>query len=248
MRFERVQALLEAEPAFRDRIGPKDQKIEKKNQTFLFSKGTIEVTRHLHQNGYDAHNADRTIVVAAASLVLKQLAPAKPTRKPVKPVKPVKLVKLAKPVKAKAKRPVTAPAQASAARDGPPAAKKPEPPAAKKPEPQPETKLHEPARKPEQPAAAAAEPAQDGPPPPPAPATDPGQIPVYYIYATTFTMLASIIQLLERADNQPGADVRRAKSDDLAEELFKLKDVGVPLPMEMLPNSVKNAKNTAPKN
>lgn len=251
MRFERIEKILEAEPAYRDRLGPKDQKYEKKNGvTQFFSKGTVDVTWQLYNTGFDPHNCTRADVAVAAQLVLNEKR-VSPVPKPVKKPEPKAQVKKPEPVKKpQAKQPpqakqqpkpkpkakpvaqvVAAPAEIKATAPVPTPAPAPAPVAA----PAPVTHAEPVPAQETLPDAVAA----------PVPAPDPNKVPVYYIYASTFTMMASIKQLLDAADNQPGADGRSTRVDALMQELFDLKDVGVPLPMSLLPDSLKHGKSTS---
>ncbi len=255
MRFERVQTILESEPALRERLGPKDQAVYKRNQErHFFSKGVVAVTCALAQKRIDAHSANRNIVLSVASSVLgigSDKAPVlkitQPVRQPVK--QPVKVKEAKKPeVKAlPAPVPATVPKPAPPKPKAPKAAPKPKAPKATVPKPEPPAPVPAPA------------PVQVQPPAPAAPATQPAavepapveeveplqQVPGYYIYTTIYALLAPAFQLMELGDNTPGAEQRKGKLGSLLEDVYKLKDVAVPLPPNMLPPSLKDGQSAS---
>ncbi len=72
MRYERVQDILENEPAFRNRISSKSHPIDTRfGEKMLFSKETVEITEALHAEGKDAHKVPKTDVLIMAAKVLK---------------------------------------------------------------------------------------------------------------------------------------------------------------------------------
>lgn len=234
MRFERVQTILESEPALRERLGPKDQPVFKKRnqEKHMFSRGVVAVTLALHKKGIDAHDADRYAVLSVAADVLEDLS-----KRPATIKSPAKSAPKAAP------KPPKKPAVKAPARPKPKVKAKPAP-AAKPVEP-PVVQAPAPAPAPEPPKAPAPAPVQGA-----APEIDPDadanqQAPLFYIYLTVFSLLAPVKNFLELGDNQPGADQRMAKLDSLIEEVYKLRDVAVPLPPNMLPSSLKDGQNTA---
>lgn len=221
MRYDRVQAILEHEPALKDSLGPKDQEIIKRNkEKHFYSRGVVTVTAALHDRGFDAHNADRSTVLHVAAEVLGALKdkPAKPPT--VKPVVPKPVPKPAPAPKAEVKLKPTRP--------------KPKPKA--KPEPVTATPVAEnpPAVKSSAPALSTA--TANG-----APTDD--RVPVYYIYATGLSLVLGLRKILEM-DQSPGFEARQQKVDDLYSEMYKLRDVAIPIPADMMPPSL-NAKSSA---
>lgn len=214
MRYDRVQRILEAEPAFKDRLGPKDQEVAKRNgQPQRFAKSVIEVTRRLHANGIDAHTAGKHIVLRLADDVLSAIKPAgsvvkkaPETKTEPKPAK----VKTAKPAKE---------AEKTAARKQP---------------------KNEPAR-PAAASAPAAEPAPAAQPPAPA-----EPVTTTYIFLSVLTLLHSAYNLLQTFDREPGAEKRQEKLADQMEEVYRLRDVPVPVPVN-IPLTLKNGQLSAAK-
>lgn len=220
MRYDRVQTILEAEPAFRDRLGPKDQEVMKRNgQPQRFAKSVIEVTRRLHVNGIDAHTANKPLVLRLADEVLSSLksggsAPKRPTEpKPAAEPKPAKVKSI------KAAKPATEPEKPVASRKR----VKPEPapsPAA------PETATVIPAQ------VAPAETASGGN----------QQVTTTYIFLSVLTLLHSAYNLLQTFDREPGAEKRQEKLADQMEEVYRLRDVPVPVPVNTIPPTLKNGQ------
>lgn len=110
MRYDRVASILGAEPAFKDRIGPKDQVITKRNsEKFYYSRLVVSVTDLIHTHGLDAHNVPKSYVLKVATEACDFLsqngAPVKPPVKRKKTEPPVKTEEAAKEMAAKKKAP-----------------------------------------------------------------------------------------------------------------------------------------------
>lgn len=216
MRYDRVQSILEAERAFKDRLGPKDTEVTKRNgQPQRFAKSVIEVTRRLHANGIDAHTADKSLVVRLADEVLSSFKTNAVPKKPAE-VKPPD-AKLAEPRPVKAKAKPEKPKRA-----------KPETPA---PAPAPTVDLA---------------PAPVSPAAPVAPAPAP-PLTTTYIFLSVLTLLHSAYNLLQMFDREPGAEKRQEKLAEQMEEMYKLRDVPVPIPVNTIPTSLKNGQLPAAK-
>lgn len=188
MRYDRVQAILDSDPALKPFLGPKDQEVIKRNgEKHRYNRGVVTVTNALHERGFDAHNTNKNVVLSLAFDILRDKAP-----KAAMPEKP----KVEKPKVEKPKpEPKAEPAPKPKAPKIPKAPKAPSVP--KKPEPK--------APAPE-PVAAAPTPAGAVPPTAPAPISKPGF--VYYIYGTALSHAVTIYKTLEIGDRMPGAEAR----------------------------------------
>jgi hypothetical protein len=75
MRYEKVQAILDSEPALKDYLGPKDQEVvDRNNEKHFYSRGTVLVINELQDRGFDAHQAPKPTVLLLASKVLRDKA------------------------------------------------------------------------------------------------------------------------------------------------------------------------------
>lgn len=227
MRYDRVAAILEQDPLLKISLGAKDQEIIKRNkEKHLFSRGVVAVTNAIHQRGMDAHSVDRSLVLNIAAEVLGALND-----------KPNKLPKLPKPAAVKPAKPVVVKPVVVKA----PAAPKPKPvvpkvvsPPKQKPVVTAKPKV---APTPKKPAPIAAPTALTLPPSPIASE----KVPVYYVYATGLSLVLGLRKIMEM-DQTPGFEERQQKVDSLYQDLYKLRDVAVPIPLDMMPPT--NAANT----
>jgi hypothetical protein len=228
MRYERVQDILENEPAFRNRISPKTQVVESRfGERKSFSKETVEITEALHAEGKDAHKAAKGDVLKMAAQVLKIIssngeshppvaisAPVAPVKSSPKPAaKPVEQVAPAPPPKKK-KTKALAPPKVE------PAKPKPEPAKikSKKPEPKPPAiepkvaRLTRPESKP-QPVAPLEVPESELPPekqPLRLPRDfDPSKFPHYSVQSSIYGLLLSALSLAEHYERFPNSEERR---------------------------------------
>jgi hypothetical protein len=238
MRYDRIQSILEADPALRTRLGPKNQEIVKRNgDTQRFSKGVIDVAERLHQCGLDAHNAPRVKVLAIAIGVLNVLQPEigeikPPVEVPPEAVKP-------EPIKRRRRR--------RRLPDGtlvdPPDLVSSLPPGAVQPTSVSSPPLVADSRiaKPESPApelksAVAGETHVEQAKPVPA------AMPAIYPFISVLSLLHSAYNLLKLFDREPVAEKRLEALAEQIDEMYCLKDVSVPMPLDTLPPSLKYGK------
>jgi hypothetical protein len=234
MRFDRVQLILGAEPAFKDKLGPKDQEVTKRNGDVVrYSKGVVDVTTRLHEKGIDAHSAPRPVVLAVATDVL--MFPKASPKKTAEP-KPRAKAKTPKPkpeVKVEAEPKKVEPKKVEPKKVEP---KKVEP---KKVEPKPrKTKPTEPAA-PAAPASPA--PVAPSPTPEPAPAVvqaKPDEMPTIAPFLSVLSLLLAAYNLLKLFDREPAAEKRVDRLNELIDEMNSLRDVTVPIPINTLPPSL----------
>jgi len=74
MRYERVQGILESQPAICGRLGPKTYPIETRfGEKVFFSKEAVEITEALHNEGKDAHKVPLNDVLRMAARVMMRL-------------------------------------------------------------------------------------------------------------------------------------------------------------------------------
>ena len=221
MRYDRVQAILEADDAIKAHLGPKDQEVTKRNgEKHRYTRGVFLVTNILHERHFDAHNVDKNMVLGIAFEVLidkpQKIVPPKPVAKPAPPPPPKPVVEV----------------------------KKPEP----KPEPKPKAIRPQAPKKsvPQTKAPAKPGPAAVPPAPVPAPVAPAEQKPgfVYYIYGTALSHAVTIYKTLEIGDRSPGAEARLDTVSKLIDQLKPLANTAVPMP-EDFNNALKHAK-TAP--
>jgi hypothetical protein len=147
MRYQRVQAILEAERFFDGKLGPKTHSVDSRSagKTY-FSEEIIKITEALHAQGIDAYKAKKVDVLNMAVKVLRLRsngAPSKapdkaPKKTPEKPNKPPEKPKTQAALKDKAKPGKPKPTIKTPVKTGKP--KKP-PPAEPVPKPKPEPKL-----------------------------------------------------------------------------------------------------------
>ena len=243
MRFERVQNFLEADPTLRERLGPKDHPVNNRSQEkHFFSKGVVAVTLTLHEKGLDAHTANKFTILEIAQEVLKSNGEIKMLSLKIEPDKngaeeqaPAPVVLVTEPAPVPAVPATGLPAPPIKRKRGRPPKPKPPLEVAVKPEqaPVPTTQVQTPP--PEKLPQALPESAH--PPLSPQPRTD-VQLPVFYPFPVVFAQLAAAYNILQMADNQPGADQRQAKLDSLIVDVLNLKDIAVPLPPAMTPPSL----------
>lgn len=212
MRYERVQKILEEEPALRGRLSPRTVPIETRfNENILFSQETITITEAIHAEGKDAHKVPKHEILLMAAKQMR-LMPGNGTSKaqssPPKPSPPVKATPAPQPKSKAAKKPQQ---QAKAAPR--PAAKstpaKEEPKAAKRPEPRPvetrKTRSPEPAEQ--------NLPQSELPPekqPLKLPANfDPRKHPHYSVQSSIYSLLLSALAMSESFEKFPGMEERQ---------------------------------------
>ena len=205
MRYAKVQAVLEKEPAFRKILGPKDQPVCKPNGTPQgFSREVIAVTESIHASNMDAQSLtnhqiiDTAIGVLLSGKPLKKRLTIKAEAVAAKPVK-AKAVKAAKKIKAKAVKAKAVKAKAAARKTPKAVQADPVPMPVPMPAPVPEA-ASAPVSESE-PQAAAPEP---GPAPPAAPAVPPEVLPPKSESATG------------KRSSPPVVDERRTESKPLA--------------------------------
>lgn len=230
MRYERVQEILESDPACRIRLSPKTQAIETRfGEKVVYSKEAIEVTEALHAEGKDAHKVPKNDVLRVAIRIMKSsgnhappaVSVAPPPPPPAPPVVEGKPKKKAKAVKPEPPPPDPAPPPAPAKK--PVKAKKAE----AKPQPAPPPKKV----KAEVPKTATVEPPP--PPPPPVPESelpiekqplklppdfDPSKYPHYSVQSSIYSLLLSALNMSEHYEKYPNAEARQKKLDELVRD------------------------------
>lgn len=253
MRYQRVEQVLESEPRFKAQMTSKSEAVLKPNgDKQLFSPVVIQVTEAIHQNGQDAHKAQKMDIIRVAMEFFRSGRPApdgtERTQPPAAPIQreiappvspaptPAAATTKSKPRTAAiapiapAKRPAPAkqPAPAKNAAKASPA----KPVAAKAPEPAANGQVVAPAAngavKRDEVAASPEPPREvDGENARPTEGRR-GQTsdPAYNPYISIFTQLLTALQLAENYDNQPGKDKRLKTLDDLAVEYRKF--TGIP--------------------
>ena len=236
MRYDRVQAILDSDPALKPFLGPKDQEVIKRNgEKHRYNRGVVNVTNALHERGFDAHNTDKYVVLALAYDILRD-KPQKPAAEKPKVEKPkvekpkVEKPKVEKPPKVKAAPKPKAEAQPKPAKPAKPSSvpEKPEPS-----KPEKATAALAPAQAPAPTGAALSHAA-------PVPSSDKPAY-VYYIYGTALSHAVTIYKTLEIGDRMPGAEARLETVSRLIDQLKPLANTGVPMP-EDFNNALKNAK------
>lgn len=220
MRYARVQAVLDQEPAFVAKMGEKSEAVFKPSgEQQLFSPEAIAVTQAIHSAGKDAHKVHKTEIIRFALKVFKigQKAAAPVTddaaEMPAPPTPPAPVAPPATPVAASkpAKATSKPPAKQKVARAAKPA---PEPP-----------KQEEPA-KPSAPAEvdnkdAALQQARERLNP-----ERPGEnVAAFNAYISMYSMALTLLQLVELYDNQTGKEKRYKTLDDLAKEFNKFTSI-----------------------
>lgn len=238
MRYERVQEILESQPAIRDKLSPKAHPIETRfGEKVYFSKETVEITEALHGEGKDAHKVPLNEVLRMAARVMMRLgspgpnnsssatAPAGPVAAPVQSEAPKE-----KPKKVKAAKP--------AAPEPPPP---PPVPPKKKPEPPPPPKKVKavapvkpvkpvaptepaPAAEPA-PAVKAEEPAMPESELPPErqplrlpPEFDYSKYPHYSVQSSIYSLLLSALNMSEHYEKFPNSEARQKKLEDIVRD------------------------------
>jgi hypothetical protein len=75
MRYERVQEILDHEPAFEGRLSPRTVQVETRfGEKLFFSKETVEITETMHREGRDAHKVPKSDVLRAAGRLIRAVA------------------------------------------------------------------------------------------------------------------------------------------------------------------------------
>lgn len=219
MRYNRVELILDQEPAFKARMGPKTEVVLKPDgEKQLFSPEVIAVTQAIHTAGKDAHKVQKTEIIKAAVKVFQigaanratTPAPAAPT--PAAPEPPAAPAPPAPPTPAPV-APVAASKAVSKAAPKAPARAKAAPevvvPAPKKTEPVSEA----PAPR------AEVESSKDGPPNLDRPQGE--NTAAYNAYISMYSLSLTTLQLVELYDNQPGKEETLKYLDWLAKRFNK---------------------------
>lgn len=242
MRYERVQDILENEPAFRARISPKTHLVESRfGEKMAFSKEAVDITEALHAEGKDAHKVPKGDVLhmaarifriiatngdAAHAVVLPVQAPAQPPAKPAaKPVAAKPAVKLPEPPAKKKKAKVKA-----VAAPKPDPKPKAEPVQTKPKVKKTETKVQQvepkPARlaKPEPPQPVAEDQLPESELPPERQPLrlprdfDPSKFPHYSVQSSIYALLLSAMGLSEHYERYPEKEVRQRKLEEIMKD------------------------------
>lgn len=246
MRYERVQEILENEPAFRNRLSPKTHPVQTRfGEKVMFSKETVDITEALHSEGKDAHKVPKNDVLKAAARILRVIAgngesiPVMPVAAPPKPVEPASPARKPRVKPLPAPPPEPEPSAPVAIKAKPKAKKKPEAaPIARTPVPQPEAKpvrVNKPEPVKPAPQAVVAAPVEEEPvpeselPPEKQPLRlprdfDPSQFPHYSVQTSIYALLLSALNLGEHYEKFPGAEARHKKLEDVMKDYLSTCD------------------------
>ncbi len=239
MRYERVQDILENEPAFRTRISPKTHMVESRfGEKMAFSKEAVDITEALHAEGKDAHKVPKTDVLHMAARVFRIIAtngeahvvtapvaapapaPAKPVTKPVA-AKPAAAPAPAKKKKAKVKA-VAAPKPEPKPKAAPVVAKA----TVKKPETKAQQLEPKPAKltKPEPTQAVVEDQLPESELPPERQPLrlprdfDPSKFPHYSVQSSIYALLLSAMGLSEHYERYPEKEARQKKLEEVMKD------------------------------
>jgi hypothetical protein len=234
MRYERVQDILENEPAFRARISPKTHLVESRfGEKIAFSKEAVDITEALHAEGKDAHKVPKSDVLHMAARIFRIIATngdtthtaattapatlaaaAAPVQSVVKPT--VKLAEPTKKKKTKAKatapKPKSEPIQAKAkVKKSEPKTQQTEPKAARLTKPETaqvmvEDQLPESELPPErQPLRLPRD-------------FDPSKFPHYSVQSSIYALLLSAMGLSEHYERYPEKEARQKKLEEIMKD------------------------------
>lgn len=219
MRYARVQAILDQEPAFKARMGAKSEAVCKPTgEKQFFSPEVIAVTQSIHNAGKDAHKVHKTEIIRFAIKAFGIGQPAEangaavplPATAPSPPAAEPESAPAAKPAKATSKKTPKAAVKPKVQTAAAPAPEQPKPEApAPLPAPESETKdvaLQKAKERlnPERPGENQA---------------------AFNAYISMYSMALTLLQLVELYDNQPGKDKRYKTLDELAKEFNKFTSI-----------------------
>lgn len=249
MRYERVQDILESQPAFRARVLQKTHPVETRfGEKIMLSREAVEITDALHAEGKDAHKASKVEVLQMAARLLRSptngeaQAPSPPApavhaaSAPPAPKAAPKTTPEATPATSKKRRTqVAAPAPAALPAPKTPKLKKGRPGA--RPVPQTEAAALTQARparlpkvqsKPTAPVAEEKLPESELPPekqPLRLPADfDPSKFPHYSVQTSIYGLLLSALNLSEHYEKFPSFEARQRKLEDLLKDYLETCD------------------------
>lgn len=235
-RYERVQLILESDPTLRSAIGPRKQKVLKRDGTFaLFSRGAVLVTEELQKRGEDPNTASRAYVQGLGAQLLGLVSPEEPSKVKAPP-EPKPSMPEPEPEPKPKPEPKPEPEPESKRKPlaaGPASAPQPDSPP--KSEPTPKAKRGRPKRiQPAKPSVASTAETTG-----PAPAA---VMPIFCPFVSIASLLHSTYNLMKLTDRQPGAERRLERVTELLEETVALKDVAIAVPVESLPASIQHGQ------
>lgn len=211
MRYERVQEILQGEPALKPMISARNQAIDSRfGEKMLFSKEVIQVTQAIHSEGKDAHKLPKNEVLKFALRVLRMIPNGQNRAAPSAEAEK-------KSVKARASK--TRPGSR------PEPARTPRPVRSARPKPAPPEKHEEPASNGQAPAPEIILPESELPPdkqPLHLPAGfDPKKYPHYDVQSSVYSMLLSALTLSLHFEKFPNKEERQGKLEILVSDYCK---------------------------
>jgi outer membrane biosynthesis protein TonB len=230
MRYNRVQAVLEQEAAFRARMGEKTEVVlTPDGEKQLFSPEVIAVTQAIHDSGKDAHKVHKVEIIKTAVSVFKirsngHTATVPPPAAPAEAKAPAP-APAPDPTPAPAPTPaVSKPTQKATAKAPsvkPKATPEPTPATTKKEEPVVESTASAPKADVDTSREAALAQARETINPP-----RPGEnMAAFNAMISIYSTVLTALQLTELFDNHPGHEKRRKTLDDLAREVNKFTSI-----------------------